>query len=56
MFSGYDKQYFYLDAPDPDEKFQDHNHCQYMPILFDNFERMSVFPARGLVIIYHINQ
>ncbi|MBA6295535.1 peptidase C39 family protein [Colwellia sp. MB02u-9] len=50
VISGYDEQYFYLDDPDPDEKFQDHNDCQYMPILFDNFERMSVFPARGGII------
>lgn len=45
VISGYDEQCFYLHDPDPDESFQDHNDCQYMPIRFDDFERMSVFGA-----------
>ena len=56
MFSGYDKQYFYLDEPDPDEKFQDYNDCQYLPILFDNFERMSVFAASRIITSIQINK
>jgi ribosomal protein S18 acetylase RimI-like enzyme len=43
VISGYDEQCFYLHDPDPDEKFQDHNDCQYVPIRFDDFERMSAF-------------
>ncbi|MBA6341116.1 peptidase C39 family protein [Colwellia sp. MB02u-10] len=56
MNSGYDKQYLYLDEPDPDEKFQDHNDCQYIPILFDDFERMPVFAARIIITSIQINK
>ena len=54
--SGYDKQYFYLDDPDPDEKFQDYNDCQYLPIRFDDFERMSVFAASRIITSIQINK
>jgi len=54
VFSGYDEQYFYLD--DPDEKFQDHNNCQYLLIRFDNFERMSVFAASRIITSIQINK
>jgi hypothetical protein len=56
MSSGYDGPCFYLHNPDPDEKFQDHNNYQYMPIQFDDFERMSVFAARIIINYIKINK
>lgn len=56
VISGYDEQCFYLHDPDPDEKFQDHNDCQYMPIRFDDFERMSVFGASRMRTSIQINK
>tara|TARA_R110001583_G_scaffold39399_4_gene126219 strand:+ start:2786 stop:3076 length:291 start_codon:yes stop_codon:yes gene_type:complete len=56
VISGYDEQCFYVHDPDPDEKFQDHNDCQYIPIRFDDFERMSVFGASRMITSIQINK
>lgn len=56
VISGYDEQCFYLHDPYPDEIFQDHNDCQYMPIRFDDFERMSVFGASRMRTSIHIDR
>ena len=56
VISGYDEQCFYVHDPDPDEKFQDHNDCQYIPIRFDDFERMSVFGASRMRTSIQINK